>query len=141
MNIVLERKTTEVFKIDLHKVRENENPKFVEKCLKIATKGRSFETLREFLAFDFESMNDEFLRCKTYADLAYILISTPEKGFLDKPLEYLVSVSEEGIFDNGGELIEFINKYFADKLDRNFEGLSVIDTYIDITENDSDYRY
>lgn len=37
--------------------------------------------------------------------------------------------------------METIEKYFANKLDEKFEGLSLVDEYEEITSNDSDYKY
>lgn len=149
-DIILERKTTEVFKIDLSKVKENKNPKFIEEALKVVFYGKSFEYVKEFLVYDFES-NDEynkdsimnrFARCNSYKELAYVLIDSPEEGFA-APLKYLSGdlINEDFVNRNEADFIDFINEYYANKLDRSFEGLSVIDTYVDITDTYSDFRY
>lgn len=150
-DIILERKTTEVFKIDLSKVKENKNPKFIEEALKVAFREHSFEYVKEFLVIEYEpdeeyedyddNLMNRFNRCNSYEELAYVLIDAPKEGH-QAPLVYLSVLAEDGLlWENEEGFIDFINEYYANKLDRNFEDLSVIDTYVDITDVYSDFRY
>lgn len=163
MSLILERKHTEVFEIDLNKTKESQDLKWIAKMIQVAMKkiGLTFQDVKEFFEnlFDSENYDDNaemvltrLKRCSTIYQLLYTLSETSkETQDWEVDLIYILETFDvetycwrsEHIRDNTflNTLMETIEKYFANKLNEKFEGLSLVDEYEEITSNDSDYKY
>lgn len=163
MKLILERKHIEVFKVDLYKTKESKDFKWIAKMLQIAMKkvGLTFQDVKEFFTdlFDYESYDAKshaFLTrlrsCSTILQILYALldVSKDVQGW-EVDLDYILEIFDIETYGGGSKhirdntflnaIMETIEKYFANKLDEKFEGLSLVDEYEEITSNDSDYKY
>lgn len=163
MNLTLERKHIEVFKIDLYKTKESKDFKWIAKMIQVAMKkvGLTFQDVKEFFEnlFDYEGYDDNaemvltrLKSCSTIPQLLYALLdASKETQDWEVDLAYILDTFDIETYGGGSEhirdntffniLMETIEKYFANKLDEDFEGLSLVDEYEEITSNDSDLKY